>query len=168
MDLAASIVLFAAASLIAVAAFYLHRMDRMPSRSQKLVLGVKLPKLGESGSITEVQMHELFGMGVITPHHTWLSAEQAALLLESGAYVEAIWSRLMGISRELPNEARKAGLKILLTHSSYLQEARMWVKHESFDTDPPVDSCARHLTAILGQWVSVSPEPEARQNPVSA
>jgi hypothetical protein len=89
MELAASIVLFAAASLIVVAAFYLLRTDRMSWRSQKLVLDVKLPKLGESGSITEAQTHELLEKGVITPYQTWLSTEQAALLLECGAYVDA-------------------------------------------------------------------------------
>jgi hypothetical protein len=168
MELAASIVLFAAASLIVVAAFYLLRTDRMSWRSQKLVLGVKLPKLGESGSITEAQTHELLEKGVITPYQTWLSTEQAALLLECGAYVDATWSRLMGMSGQLPKEAYKAGLKIVLTHGSYVEEARVWVKHESFDIDPPNDPCAHQLTAVLNQWLSLTPEPAAQREPVSA
>lgn len=168
MDLAASLVLFAAASLMAVAVYYLLRLERMPWRSQKLVLGVRLPTLGESGSFSETQAHALVEKGVISPYQTWLSTEQAALLLDCSTYVDAIWSRLMGMSSEMPKDAHKAGMEVLLTHGSYGQEARMWVKHESFDIEPPNGACAHQLTAVLNQWASVSAEAEPSRETVSA
>ena len=82
MELAASIVLFAAASLIVVCAVFMLRLERMPWRSEKRVLGMTLPKLGESGSIVEADMRRLSEQGITTPYQTWLSNEQASLLLE--------------------------------------------------------------------------------------
>lgn len=168
MDFAASIVLFAAASLMVVAVFYLLRWERVPWRSQKLVLGVKLPKAGESGSISEDQAHALMEKGVTSPYQTWLSTEQAALLLDYSAYIDSIWSRLMGMSEQMPKDAHKAGMKVMLTHGSYGEEARMWVKHESFDIEPPNGPCAHQLTAVLNQWVSAPPQAEPSQETVSA
>ena len=167
MELAASIVLFAAASLIAVCAFLLTRMERMPWRSQKVVLGFKLPNSGASGSVTETQMERLVERGIITPYQTWLSTEQAQLLLECDAYVEAIWSRSMSISSPLPKEARIAGLKTLLGHGSYCDDARMWVRHESSDIDPPDDVCGKHLMAVLAQWAPSPASPAGEREPVS-
>ncbi len=168
MELAASIVLFAAASLFVVCAFYMLRLECMPWRSQKLVLGMKLPKLGESGSITEADMRKLSEQGVVTPYQTWLSTEQGSLLLECGTYLEALWSRSMGIDAPLPKDARRAGLTTLLGHGSYCDDARMWVRHEAQDIDPPDDLCARHLIAVLRQWAPEEAEAKVKKEPVTA
>lgn len=168
MELAASIVLFAAASLIVVCAVFMLRLERMPWRSEKRVLGMTLPKLGESGSIVEADMRRLSEQGIITPYQTWLSNEQASLLLECGTYLEALWSRSMGIDAPLPKDARRAGLAILLGHGSYCDDARMWVRHEANDIDPPDDACGRHLIAVLRQWVPEEGQPTVKQEPVIA
>ena len=68
MELAAGIILFAAASLFAVCAVFMLRMERVPWRGQKLVLGMRLPEVGESGSITEAEMRALSEQGVITSY----------------------------------------------------------------------------------------------------
>jgi hypothetical protein len=113
-------------------------------------------------------MHKLRERGIITPYQTWLSTEQADLLLECGIYVEAIWSRSMGASAPLPMQARKVCLNIMLGHGSYCDDARMWVRHESSDTDPPGDACAHHLKAVLRQWALDETEAEPEREPVTA
>jgi hypothetical protein len=168
MGLAAGIVLFAAASLIVVCAVFMLRIERMPWRGQKLVLGMRLPEVGESGSITEAEMRALSEQGVITSYQTWLSTEQASLLLECGAYLEALWSRSMGIDAPLPKEARRTGLTTLLGHGSYCDNARMWVRHEAQDIDPPDDACGRHMASVLRQWAPTKVHPKTEQDPVMA
>ena len=168
MELGASIILFAAASLLAISAYYLWQTDRMPWRSKKLVLGEKLPKIGKAGSITEAQSHKLIEQGVVTPYQTWLSTEQASLLLECSAYVEAIWSRRMNHTTSLPKDARRAGLKIVLGHDSYREEAKVWVEYEARDAEPPLDFCAHQLIPVLSQWAPRSADETVRPDPVSA
>lgn len=114
------------------------------------VWGLTLPDRGEPGSITPDEAAELQRRAAITADDTWLSHEQAQLVLNSLRFGEAVWQDRCGQGGALPPEAGKAVLEVVLKHETYhrdLEEAAPR-QGEGFVALPD-NPCTRQLDRTL-------------------
>jgi len=146
----ASAALLAGLAVVVAVVRTARRDRRAATPGAKTVWGLTLPERGKPGSITAEDTAELQRRAAITADDTWLSHEQAQLVLNSLRFGEAVWQDRCGQGGALPPEAGKAVLEVVLKHEAYQQDLEAAAPSHGQGIEALPDTpCTRQLALTL-------------------